>query len=405
MIPDATPASELRDASAGLGKTGFVLAGGGSYGAYQVGVMRALFSGAAKICAGKPMDADLFTGASIGAINAAVMVAHADKGLGVAVEILERIWLNQIAEKPGGGNGVYRLRGLPFLGSGCAANPLEGAGQALRDVLSLLRETIAGGRRFLQADEVCLSSRFLEMMNLSALFDISPLRELLSANLPPGSVERSARRLQVIAANFDKASVRIFENEEISASSGYDPIMASAAIPMLFPPVSIAGDTYVDGGTLLNSPILPASHLASTLHVIYMDPDVEKMPLGEMRGTCGVLDRLLVTNWAYGISQELAAVADRNETLEFLRNRASLPFIDHPRMKGLRAAADAVAAKAGPQERWTQTTIHQYHPTDDLGDITGLLDVRPERISRLIARGYQDAVHHDCEQSGCILPK
>ncbi len=393
-------------AAADHAASGIVLAGGGSYGAYEVGVMRALFAGHGSACAGKPLDPHLFAGTSIGALNAAVIVAHAEAGLSEAVGILEEIWLKEIAETSGRGNGVYRLRGLPpFVDSACLSKPLEGFGQAMRDGVHLIRESIAGGRRFLQARDASPTRRLLEMVNLRAFFDTTPLRELLSAILPLDSIARSTRRLQVIATNFDTGQVRIFENEEIASASGYDALMASAAIPLFFPPVSIAGDLYIDGGTLQNSPILPAVHRASTLHVVYMDPDVENMPLDVLDSTVGILDRLLVTSWAYNISQEIAVVSDFNESFDFLDRRGSLPPIDDPMMERLLSAGDAVASAIGHQERWTRTTIHQYHPTDDLGDITGFLDLSPERIQRLIDRGYDDTIRHDCERNGCVLPR
>ena len=34
----------------------------------------------------------------------------------------------------------------------------------------------------------------------------------------------------------------------------------------------------------------------------------------------------------------------------------------------------------------------------------GMLDFSEESIVRLIARGYEDAVFHDCDQSKCIFP-
>ena len=49
-------------------------------------------------------------------------------------------------------------------------------------------------------------------------------------------------------------------------------------------------------------------------------------------------------------------------------------------------------------------TIHKYRPETDLGGGAGLLDFSERFISELIEIGYQDAVHHDCEASGCLIP-
>ena len=51
-----------------------VLSGGGADGAYEVGVVRALVSGRAAACAGGPIVPEVWTGTSIGSLNAAFLV-------------------------------------------------------------------------------------------------------------------------------------------------------------------------------------------------------------------------------------------------------------------------------------------------------------------------------------------
>ena len=54
-------------------------------------------------------------------------------------------------------------------------------------------------------------------------------------------------------------------------------ILASAAIPGFFPPTEVGAQPFVDGGVVLNTPLVPAIEAgADILHVIYMDPDVSK---------------------------------------------------------------------------------------------------------------------------------
>ena len=56
-------------------------------------------------------------------------------------------------------------------------------------------------------------------------------------------------------------------------------ILASAAIPGFFPPTEVGAQPFVDGGVVLNTPLLPAIDArADILHVIYMDPDVSNIP-------------------------------------------------------------------------------------------------------------------------------
>ena len=60
-------------------KHAVVLSGGGADGAYEVGVMKALFNGKAPRLPGGPVEPDIFTGTSIGAFNAALLVSQWDE--------------------------------------------------------------------------------------------------------------------------------------------------------------------------------------------------------------------------------------------------------------------------------------------------------------------------------------
>ena len=48
-----------------------------------------------------------------------------------------------------------------------------------------------------------------------------------------------------------------------------------------------------------------------------------------------------------------------------------------------------------------QLSIHLYHPHEDLGGSLGLLNFDRSHVIGLIAKGYADAVAHDCQSSGC----
>src|SRR5690606_11576367 len=75
-------------AAAGTG--GLVLSGGGVRGAYEVGVL----SGIIDVLNLRPEDTPpfrVFTGTSVGAINAAYLAAHADRG-DLGITELVRLW-------------------------------------------------------------------------------------------------------------------------------------------------------------------------------------------------------------------------------------------------------------------------------------------------------------------------
>jgi len=71
------------------------LSGGGAFGAFEVGVLRALAEGKCPATRG-PLDPDAYTGTSVGAFNAAVMAARGGDALAGCAR-LEDLWMNRIA--------------------------------------------------------------------------------------------------------------------------------------------------------------------------------------------------------------------------------------------------------------------------------------------------------------------
>ena len=173
-------------------KTAFVLAGGGSLGALQVGMLRSLLE--------YGVEPDLVLGSSVGAINA-VYFAGAPTVEGVRA--LERVW-----------RGLQRHHVFPI-------GLLDG-------LLGFL------GRR-------------------SFLVNPRALRALLEKELPVRRLEDAAIPCQVVAADaLSGEEVRLFGGDAIEA------ILASAAIPAIFPPVVIGGRALTDGGVASNTPIAAA---------------------------------------------------------------------------------------------------------------------------------------------------
>lgn len=84
------------------------------------------------------------------------------------------------------------------------------------------------------------------------------LRRLVSDNLRFDQLEEAPIPLHVIVAD-----VLSGEDVRISTGDAVDAIVASAAIPAVFPPVSIDGRSYMDGGVVNNTPISHAIALGA----------------------------------------------------------------------------------------------------------------------------------------------
>jgi hypothetical protein len=100
----------------------------------------------------------------------------------------------------------------------------------------------------------------LSLPSSTSLYDTAPLRRKVEQILDEAMIEEIAqqaanRTLAVMAVNLDSSLPEIFDLTRIAAERRpdrrqriIDAIMASAAIPIGFPPVFIDGNMYVDGG-------------------------------------------------------------------------------------------------------------------------------------------------------------
>lgn len=82
------------------------------------------------------------------------------------------------------------------------------------------------------------------------------LRRLLETTLPHRRFEEFPLPFHVVATSLTTSSARWFSTGDV-----IEPILASAALPAVFPPVVIDGDTLVDGGVIDNVPLSKAHEL------------------------------------------------------------------------------------------------------------------------------------------------
>jgi len=99
--------------TAGNAHDAVILSAGGANGAYEVGVLKALFEGESPATDYVPLDPGVFAGSSIGAYNAALMVSQLD-GEDPAIEYLEHVWRDLIPSDGTDRNRVFRYRLNPL---------------------------------------------------------------------------------------------------------------------------------------------------------------------------------------------------------------------------------------------------------------------------------------------------
>ncbi|HMB55187.1 MAG TPA: patatin-like phospholipase family protein [Thermoanaerobaculia bacterium] len=393
---------------------GLILSGGGADGAYEVGVARALAAGLSPSTGGRPLDPRVVCGTSVGSINAAALVATWDStdAADAGGLWLERFWLDRLAESAGGcSNGVFRFRGDPLvaLDPRCAAaDPLGTATRMVRDAGFLGWVGMRSAAEVLSA-RAPLRQRLLRLFDLAAFVSREPLEESL-AGFPFAAVRESPRALRVAATNWATGQLATWDNADFTDALGPRLLLASSAIPGFFTPADVAGEPYVDGGVLMNTPLRPAIRAgADELHVVYLDPGIERIPLSRIGNVLEALYRTQIIAWAERMNDDVEDAKAINDGLAaYAAARGGGPLgeavVDEEMGRGAARTLERLGRLADPFARYRPLTIHRYHPADELGGALGILDLARGRIEELIRRGEQDATHHDCAASGCVLP-
>lgn len=232
--------------SGGPGKIGLVLTAGGARGAYQAGVLRRIGEIPALRRGVSPFP--IIAGASAGAINGAMLAATAAH-FGAATVRLAELWSELHMEQVYHGDAVS----LSCTGARWA-----------RDLA--LGGLIGGG-------------------TAHSLLDATPLRKFIAAHLPARGIAASVRRghlyaLAIAATSYHSGRSFFFIQGQkghpiwhksrrvcLPVRIGVDHILASAAIPIIFPPVRVhtgGADCYFgDGGLRLVTPLSPAIRLGA----------------------------------------------------------------------------------------------------------------------------------------------
>jgi len=89
-------------------------------------------------------------------------------------------------------------------------------------------------------------------LNGASFMEAKGLRKVFEKKLKASKFEELSIPMYVGATNFNRGEARYFHEGIL-----VDKLLASASIPVLFPPVEIEGDFYLDGGIVDNLPFKP----------------------------------------------------------------------------------------------------------------------------------------------------
>ncbi|MBX3246883.1 MAG: patatin-like phospholipase family protein [Myxococcales bacterium] len=333
---------------------GLVLSGGGARGAYEVGVLHYVFHDLVTEQRRAPA-LRVIAGTSVGAVNATFLGSTAEdfpRGLDHLVELWERLSLADV---------------MSF---------------GFRQATSLHR-VLFGGRHGV------------------GLLDASPLVRLVSEGVRWRQLGRNLRTgvlgaLTVSATNVPTGRPVVFvdRHPNIPPPTKIPPpatvrccrigpahVLASAAIPFVFPPIRIGRQLHCDGGLRLNTPMSPAIHLgADRLFVIGVsDPTADRPALPDDRypGAPFLLGKVLN---AFLLDHLTADLQELQRINNFLRDgvRVSGPgFLDE---------MNALARERGEADKRIVDAL-AIRPSQDLGRIaSGHLKKKSRELGRTLGR-------------------
>jgi NTE family protein len=142
-----------------------------------------------------------------------------------------------------------------------AINAAYFAGAPNADGVERLAEIWSGLRRG-DVFPVTFKSAFGLLRHPDSVIDSGGLRHLIETNLAYARLEDAAIPIHVTATDVEGMAVILSKGPAIDA------ILASAAIPGVFPPVRIDGQTLMDGAIARNSPIRVAADLGAPRIVV-----------------------------------------------------------------------------------------------------------------------------------------
>jgi NTE family protein len=251
--------------SEGKSKTTFalVLSGGGARGAYEAGVVYYVRTRMPKHIAGSTLFR-IYSGTSVGAINTAFLAASADDPL-YQGNRLRSLWQNLTSSD------IYRadVRAL-------AGFLIKTGLMTATNIFGLARQLAGQGGQNANGDPFPFRS----------ILDTTPFVFYLRRNVPWSSLHRNVERgvidgVTISATHMLTGRLAMFLEKHPDAeyrSGGHFPIpclltprhiLASAAIPVIFPIIRINGQHYGDGSLQQNTPMSPPIHMgANRLFVI-----------------------------------------------------------------------------------------------------------------------------------------
>jgi NTE family protein len=282
-------------------KSALIFSGGGARGAYEAGVLHFIRTQLPKNI--QQNHFNIYAGTSIGGLNACFCAATA-QDIRYQGQQIFNVWYNLHQ------NNIY-MRDLSIL-------------------WQFINYSLQSPLRFFNANLMPHSFSFKGLLDTSPMLPY--LRSIIDFQQIQQNIQHQKLEALVLAAtNVQTGKTTLFLNkQEKTLYTGdyftcFDPIKAehaaaSAAIPLIFPPIYIDQVPYIDGGTRLNTPLSPAIQLgADKLLVISLKHeanDNETNPIHKGHSLGQILSRMMNNIFLDRIDADLEQLNRINKIIE-----------------------------------------------------------------------------------------
>jgi len=362
--------------------TAFVLSGGGARSAYQLGILKYIFAEM-----GYRPEAPIFVGSSAGAINAYFLSLRAHHGFSKAILDLCDIWSALTVDR------IFKT-----------------------DTWSVVK----GVGNFVYNFTI---GRYVKERHIEAIFNTEPFYELLKNIIVPEyhcmdeNIEAGrVRALGISAMQYGTGrTITFFQTSE---KSGIEPwnlprregrpaklrlkhVLASAAIPLVFPSVKVENHFYGDGSVRATAPLSPAIHLGGSkiLGIGLRTTAAQSKPIENYPSMAQIIAMMLNTVFLDSIDFDIRVMEHMNELLsklpkaEWGKHRPIDALLIHP--------SEDLGLLSLPYKEDVPSTLKflmkGLGPTDQRGaDFISYVLFDKHYIRALIDKGFQDA-HHQKE--------
>lgn len=364
-------------------KVGLVLSGGGARGAYQVGVLQGLSDILKKHQLPSPFR--IYTGVSAGAINAAFLAAYADdfhEGTARLADLWSNLTSDQVFASDAVQMGKIAITWARDLGFGALTGSAPG----------------------------------------KALLNTDPLRQLLENNLKVESIRKhidagDLDALALTAVDYETShSVTFVQGRDglpswqksrrhsEKAQIGVEHVMASSAIPLLFPAASLGSAWFGDGCVRNSQPCAPALYLGAERLLVVGVRQVGfggTAPAHHPPSVARVINLLLNAVLLDGVELDVDRLGRMNELVrrvpEDARENLNFRIVDYALVSPSANIGKLATERAHKLPRIVRYLLKGLGDVDDAAELISYLMFEPEFCQTLMRLGREDALRQEAD--------